>query len=99
MAGRVGEQRDDLVHLEERSWPAVSYHQWHRVWPLAFLVDKVDSDSVDIGLEMGKGINECLLGSPIKLSAAVIDQFPDVVQIAPVIAAVARNLVRLPSTV
>ena len=62
-------------------------------------MDKVDPYSIYIGLEMGKGINEYLLGSPIKLSAPVIDQFPDVVQIAPVIAAVARNLVRLPSTV
>jgi hypothetical protein len=33
----------------------------------------MDSDSVNSGLEMGKGINELLLGSPIKLGAPVID--------------------------
>ena len=43
----IGEQRDELVHLEERPWPAVRDDERHRVGTLSSLVDEVYPQASD----------------------------------------------------
>ena len=64
----------------------------HGVGPFALLVDEVDVQAVDIGLEMGEGIDQILLATPIELGAPVLHQFFDVAQIAAVVPVRARQL-------
>ena len=79
VAGRVAEQGYDLRHLEECAGPTVGYHQRHGVGTLSLLVDEMDTQAIDIGLEMWEGVDQFLLGAPIELGAPVLHQLFDVI--------------------
>jgi hypothetical protein len=46
MAGRIGQQRNDLRHLEDGAGPAVGDDEGQRVRPLATLVDEVNTHAI-----------------------------------------------------
>jgi len=80
------------VHLKEGAGPAMGDDRRHGVGTLSLLVDEMDAQAVDIGLEMGEGIDQILLATPIELGAPVSHQFFDVAQIAAVVSVSARQL-------
>ena len=96
MTCRIGEHGDHLVHFEESAGPAMGYHQWHGIWPLSLLMDEVDTQAVDVRLEMAKRVDQFLLGAPIELGTPVLNQLFDVVEIAAVVPSRAGNLIRPP---
>ena len=80
------------MHLKEGAGPAMGDDRRHGVGALSLLVDEMDAQAVDIGLEMGEGIDQILLATPIELDAPVLHQFFDVAQIAALVPVSARQL-------
>ena len=54
VAGWIAQQRDDFMHLEECSGPAVGDHQRHGVRSLTLFVDEVNAKAINFRLEMRK---------------------------------------------
>jgi hypothetical protein len=93
MRGGIGEQRQDVQHLEERSRPAVRENQRQRIRPSAASVDEVDSDAVYGGAEMREGVDALFLRAPVEPRAPVLDQLLQVGEVEAVAPAGAGNLI------
>ena len=93
VAGRVGQRLDDLVELDERSGPAVDDHHGERVRVGRALVDEVNVEAVDAGLEVVEAVERPLLRAPVVLVPPVRHQLAHVVQVAAVGPAGALQLV------
>ena len=93
VAGWVGQQGNDLGHLEEATWPAVGDDQRYGIRALAFLVDEVDIQTVHLGLEVAEGVELGFLGAPVELSPPMLDQFFQVGQVAAVVPSGVGNLI------
>src|SRR3982751_3073854 len=53
---RIGEWTNELDLLEDGTWPTVRDDQRQCVWMSRPDVDEVDVEAVDLGLELGKGV-------------------------------------------
>jgi len=66
VARRVGEQRQDLEHLDERAGPAVGDDQRQRGRACAARVDEMDAQPADGGAKVREGVDGPLLRRPVE---------------------------------
>ena len=85
VVGRIGQQRDDLVELHDRAGPAVRNHQRQGVLVGRSLVDEVDVQPVDVGLEVVEAVQQPFLVPPTELVAPVGDQLLEVLAVGAVV--------------
>ena len=91
---RVGEERDQLEHLDEGAGPAVGDEQRHRRRPPPALVDHVDAGAVDPRAEVRHRIHRPLDGAPVEAGPPVPDQLAHVGEARAIVPARALHLVR-----
>jgi hypothetical protein len=77
VGGRVAERADHLQHLDDRSRPAVGEDDRQRVGVRRHRVDEVDVEAVDLGDEVGDGVQPLLDPSHVVVLGPVADQLGD----------------------
>ena len=65
VGGGVRQRLDDLVELHNRSGPAVGDQQRPSLGRRAWVVNEVDAQALDGGLELGKAVHQRLTGRPV----------------------------------
>src|SRR6266516_3935866 len=81
MSRRVGQQGDELQQLNEGTRPAVCEHQRERTRATPTLMHEVDGQALNVGGELGKGVQATLLRAPIEGGCPVANQISQVVEI------------------
>src|SRR5579859_7564263 len=66
MTARIGQEGDDLVHLVERSRPAVRDDDRHWMGATASLMDEVNMKPVYLSAKVRKNVDGPLLAAPIE---------------------------------
>ena len=72
MRGGIGERVDDLELLDHRAGPAMRDDHGERVLVLRLHVDEVDVEAVDLGEEVGKGVQPRLAFAPVVFVGPVV---------------------------
>src|SRR5881628_3259875 len=91
--GGIGQRSDDFRELEKRPGPAVRHGERHGVGLLRSLVDEMNVEPVDVGLELIQLVEPPLLGAPIEFLAPVSDELFEVPEIGAVVPIRSWNLV------
>jgi hypothetical protein len=76
---RIGEARDDVEKLDDRTRPAVHEEERKRVGARGARVDEMDRLTVDGCTEVLEAVEGRLLGSPVVTRAPVVDEFVQIV--------------------
>src|SRR5205823_9009361 len=95
----VGEQREELRHLEERARPAMQEQDRNRVRPAPRLAKEMQTEAVDVRQKVGKRVEALLLRAPVEAVAPVSEQLAQVVEVRAVIPGAAGDLVGPPCAV
>ena len=96
MGDGVGQGADDLRELGDRAGPAVGDHEGQGVGLGRALVDEVDVEIADDGLELVERVEPLLLLAPVELVAPVGDELGDVVELGSVVPPGAVELIGQP---
>ena len=76
MAGRVGQQRDDIKHFHEGPRPAMAEQQRKRLWALAALVNEMNILILNAGFVLGQCVDAGFGRPLVEFEAPVIHHTP-----------------------
>jgi hypothetical protein len=93
------ERAERVEQLEHGARPAVDHEQRDRVRPRRSGVEEVDPLPVDLGDELGHGVQAGLGRPPVVPVAPVVEQLDEVVALGALVPADAGDLVRQPGAV
>src|SRR5579875_1146849 len=65
MQHRVGERLDDLVELDNRTWPSVGHHQGSGLGVRRPNMNKVNAESVNLRLKLRESIEKGFTRPPV----------------------------------
>ena len=74
MRGRIGQRLDDLQLLDDRARPAVGDDDRQRIFVLRLDVDEVDVEPVDVGDEVGQGVQPRLDLAPVIVVRPIVGE-------------------------
>src|SRR5262245_38844205 len=89
-----GERTDDFFVLDDRTRPSIQQQQRHCIWIFRPLMDEMDIDAVDVGLELVESIQAFLLNTPVVLVPPIFDKALEIREIRAVVPSRVRKLVR-----
>src|SRR5262245_49692638 len=75
MRGGIGQRADDLQLLDDRAGPTVIDDERQRVFMLGTNMDEVNVEPIDLGDELGQGVQFRLARSPVVLRGPVACEF------------------------